>query len=106
MVFGGILALSQWNIKRLFAYSSVSQVGLILLALGFGTTWGVVGALYHLVNHAVFKPLLFLNSGQVEDTAAVGELVILPVRKGRSEQLDVQLYAVVDVLVKSPSALY
>ena len=69
MVAGGLLALSQWDIKRLFAYSSISQVGLILLSLGFGTTLGAVGAIYHLVNHAVFKPLLFLNSGQVEDTA-------------------------------------
>ena len=61
MTVGGLLALGQWDIKRLFAYSSISQVGLIVLALGFGTMWGVVGALYHLVNHAVFKPLLFLR---------------------------------------------
>ncbi len=74
MVVGGLLALGQWDIKRLFAYSSVSQVGLIVLALGFGTTWGVVGALYHLVNHAVFKPLLFLCSGQVEVAAGTRDL--------------------------------
>ena len=74
MVVGGLLALGQWDIKRLFAYSSVSQVGLIVLALGFGTTWGVVGALFHLVNHAVFKPLLFLCSGQVEMAAGTRDL--------------------------------
>lgn len=74
MVAGGFLALGQWNIKRLFAYSSISQVGLILLAFGFGTTWGVVGALYHLVNHAVFQPLLFLGSGQVEVAAGTRDL--------------------------------
>ena len=74
MVAGAVLALGQSDIKRLFAYSSISQVGLILLALGFGTTWGVVGALYHLVNHAVFKPLLFLNSGQVERVAGTRDL--------------------------------
>ncbi|NIP86976.1 MAG: NADH/ubiquinone/plastoquinone (complex I), partial [Planctomycetales bacterium] len=74
LVVGGLLALSQWDIKRLFAYSSISQVGLILLALGLGTSWGVVGALYHLVNHAVFKPLLFLNSGQVERAAGTRDL--------------------------------
>ena len=55
MVVGSLLALGQWDIKRLFAYSSISQIGLIVLTLGFGTTLGVVGALYHLVNHAVFK---------------------------------------------------
>jgi multicomponent Na+:H+ antiporter subunit D len=74
MVVGGLLALGQWDIKRLFAYSSISQVGLILLALGFGTMWGIVGALYHLVNHAVFKPLLFLNSGQMEMAAGTRDL--------------------------------
>ena len=74
MVVGGLLALGQSDIKRLFAYSSISQVGLILLAFGFGTTWGVVGALYHLVNHAVFKALLFLNSGQVEVAAGTRDL--------------------------------
>jgi multicomponent Na+:H+ antiporter subunit D len=74
MVVGGLLALGQWDIKRLFAYSSVSQVGLIVLALGFGTVLGAVGALYHLVNHAVFKPLLFLCSGQAEVAAGTRDL--------------------------------
>jgi multicomponent Na+:H+ antiporter subunit D len=74
MTVGGLLALGQWDIKRLFAYSSISQVGLIVLALGFGTTWGIVGALYHLINHAVFQPLLFFNSGQVEVAAGTRDL--------------------------------
>jgi len=74
MVVGGLLALGQWDIKRLFAYSSIGQVGLIVLAFGFGTTWGVVGALFHFINHAVFKPLLFLNSGQVEVAAGTRDL--------------------------------
>lgn len=74
MVVGGILAVGQSDIKRLFAYSSVSHSGLIVLALGFGTLWGVVGALYHLVNHAVFKPLLFLCSGQVEVVGGTRDL--------------------------------
>ena len=74
MVVGALLALGQWNIKRLFAYSSVSQVGLIVLAFGFGTTAGIVGALFHLVNHAVFKPLLFFNSGAIELAAGTRDL--------------------------------
>jgi len=74
MVVGGLLALGQWDIKRLLAYSSISQVGLIVLALSFGTTWGMVGALYHFLNHAVFKPLLFLGSGQVETVAGTRDL--------------------------------
>lgn len=66
MVVGGLLATGQRDIKRLFAYSSISQVGYIVLGLGLGTTLGVVGAIYHLLNHAVFKSLLFLNAGAVE----------------------------------------
>ncbi len=66
MVAGGLLATGQWDMKRLFAYSSISQVGYIVLGLGLGTPLGVVGALYHLVNHSLFKSLLFLNAGSVE----------------------------------------
>lgn len=66
MVVGGLLAVGQKDIKRLFAYSSISQVGFIVLGLGLGTPLGLVGGLYHLVNHALFKPLLFLNAGAIE----------------------------------------
>jgi len=66
MIVGGLLAAGQSDIKRLFAYSSISQVGFIILGLGLGTPLGLVGALYHLVNHAMFKSLLFLNAGAVE----------------------------------------
>jgi multicomponent Na+:H+ antiporter subunit D len=66
MVVGGLLATAQSDIKRLLAYSSVGQVGYIVLALGLATPLGVVGALYHLLNHACFKSLLFLNAGAVE----------------------------------------
>ncbi|MBU1694805.1 MAG: NADH/ubiquinone/plastoquinone (complex I) [Verrucomicrobia bacterium] len=66
MVVGGLLAIGQWDIKRLFAYSSISQVGYIVLGLGLGTPLGLVGGLYHLVNHSIFKSLLFLNAGAVE----------------------------------------
>ena len=66
MVAGGLLATGQKDIKRLFAYSSISQVGFMVLGLGLGTPLGLVGGLYHLVNHAFFKSLLFLNAGAVE----------------------------------------
>lgn len=63
MVLGILLAVGQWDIKRLFAYSSISQVGYVLLGIGLGTPLGILGGLFHLVNHSVFKSLLFLNSG-------------------------------------------
>lgn len=66
MIVGGLMAAGQNDIKRLFAYSSISQVGFMVLGLGLGTPLGLVGALYHLVNHALFKSLLFLNAGSVE----------------------------------------
>ena len=66
MVVGGLMAVGQQDIKRMFAYSSISQVGFIVLGLGLATPLGLVGALYHLVNHSMFKSLLFLNAGAVE----------------------------------------
>ena len=66
MIAGGLLAAGQKDIKRLFAYSSISQVGFIILGLGLGTPLGLIGGLYHLLNHAFFKSLLFLNAGAIE----------------------------------------
>lgn len=74
MVVGGLLAVGQKDIKRLFAFSSISQVGFMVLGLGLGTPLGMVGALYHLVNHSMFKSLLFLNAGAVEYATGTREL--------------------------------
>lgn len=65
IMVGGILAIGQWDFKRLLAYSSISQIGYIILGLGLGTPLGILGGLFHLLNHSVFKALLFLNSGAV-----------------------------------------
>ncbi|HNT29788.1 MAG TPA: proton-conducting transporter membrane subunit, partial [bacterium] len=66
ILLGAVLALAQWDYKRLLAYSSISQVGYIILGIGIGTPLGVMGALLHMLNHGVFKSLLFLNAGAVE----------------------------------------
>jgi len=66
IIAGAILAIGQNDFKRLLAYSSISQVGYIILGLGLGTPLGILGGLLHLLNHSVFKSLLFLNSGAVE----------------------------------------
>jgi len=65
-VIGALLAIAQNDIKRMFAYSSISQMGYIIFALGIGTPLAILGGLFHLFNHAVFKSLLFLNSGAIE----------------------------------------
>jgi multicomponent Na+:H+ antiporter subunit D len=78
MVAGGFLAIGQWDIKRLMAYSSISQLGYVVMGIGLGgliiaeggnAAWAslaILGGLFHLVNHAVYKSLLFLTSGSIE----------------------------------------
>jgi multicomponent Na+:H+ antiporter subunit D len=66
MVVGGLSAIGQKDIKRLMAYSSISQMGYIFLGLGIGTPLSIFAALFHLFNHSVFKSLLFLTAGAVE----------------------------------------
>jgi multicomponent Na+:H+ antiporter subunit D len=66
IVGGAVAALTQSDMKRLLAYSSISQVGYIILSFGCGTTLGVAAAIFHLFNHAIFKSLLFVNAAAVE----------------------------------------
>jgi len=74
MVLGGLLALGQEDIKRLFAYSSISQIGYVVFGIGMGTTLGILAGLFHLFNHATFKSLLFLNSGSIEYATGTRDL--------------------------------
>ena len=74
MVIAVILALYQWDFKRLLAYHSISQIGYIILGLGLGTPLGILGGLFHLINHSVFKSLLFLNAGSVEKSTGIRSL--------------------------------
>ncbi len=64
-VFGAIMALVQSDLKRLLAYSSINQIGYILIGIGLGTEGGTTGALFHIANHAVAKSCLFLCAGVV-----------------------------------------
>jgi proton-translocating NADH-quinone oxidoreductase chain N len=63
LLVGEMCAFSQNNIKRMLAYSSVGQIGLILFALAIATTHGVTGGLLQLVSHTLSKALLFLAAG-------------------------------------------
>jgi len=74
MIIGGLLALGQEDIKRLFAYSSISQIGYVVFGIGMGTTFGILAGLFHLFNHATFKSLLFLNSGSIEYATGTRDL--------------------------------
>jgi multicomponent Na+:H+ antiporter subunit D len=74
MVIGVLLAIGQSDFKRLLAYSSISQVGYVVLGIGLGTPLGILGGVFHLFNHSVFKSLLFLNSGAVEYATGTRDL--------------------------------
>jgi len=66
MMVGVLLAVAQFDFKRLLAYHTISQIGYIFVGLGLGTPLGILGGVFHLFNHALFKSLLFLGSGSVE----------------------------------------
>jgi multicomponent Na+:H+ antiporter subunit D len=78
MIAGVLLAIGQWDLKRLLAYHSISQMGYVVMAAGLGmlvlsrggdpavAALLISGSLYHLINHAAFKSLLFLNAGSIE----------------------------------------
>ena len=66
MLFGAYVALFQHDLKGLLAYSTISQLGLITLLLGLGTPLAEIAALFHVMNHAVFKASLFMSAGIID----------------------------------------
>ncbi|MFB6102798.1 MAG: proton-conducting transporter membrane subunit [Haloplanus sp.] len=67
IVVGSVLAVAQSDVKRMLAYSSVSQYGLVVVGLAVGTPAAVFGAVVHLVGHAIMKGGLFVAAGTVAD---------------------------------------
>ncbi len=74
IVAGALLALGQSDFKRMLAYSSISQMGYIILGFGCGTPLAVAGAAFHFFNHSVFKSLLFVNSAAVEEITGTRDM--------------------------------
>ncbi len=74
IVVGALAALGQRDLKRMLGYSSISQVGYIILGLAVGTPLALAGAVFHLFNHAVFKSLLFVNAAAVEGQAGTRDM--------------------------------
>ncbi len=64
-VLGFIFAIGQSDIKLILAFHTISQIGLIAVGLSFESEISNIGALYHIVNHAIFKSLLFLGAGAI-----------------------------------------
>ncbi len=84
-VYGVLFALAQHDLKRLLAYHSVENIGIIALGMGIGLLGtshgapvvaflGFGGALLHVINHAIFKGLLFLGAGSVLHAAGTADL--------------------------------
>ncbi len=65
MFYGGMMALVQSDIKRLLAYSSISQMGYMLFGMSVATYYGIMGAIYHILSHACAKGLLFACAGAI-----------------------------------------
>jgi len=63
LLIGEMCALSQNNIKRMLAYSSIGQVGLIVFAMALATSYAVTGGLFQMISHTLGKGLLFLAAG-------------------------------------------
>jgi formate hydrogenlyase subunit 3/multisubunit Na+/H+ antiporter MnhD subunit len=81
MIIAEVSALRQTNLKRMLAYSSIGQMGFVLIAFGIGTNEAVFGALFLMLNHAVIKGLLFMSgsylvyntpSKEIKDMSGIG----------------------------------
>ena len=66
ILFAVMMALVQYNYKRLLGYHAVSQVGYMVVGLALGTPLGIAGGLFHMINHAIYKSGLFLAAGNIE----------------------------------------
>jgi len=75
--FGAFTAMAQSNFKRILAYSSISQLGYIVLAAAVGTPLAIVGAVLHFVNHSLFKGSLFVNADALERETGTLEIAQL-----------------------------
>ncbi len=67
IVYGGLVALAQYDVKKMIAYSSVSHMGFVLLGIASVTAEGVNGAVYQMVSHGVLSAMLFLVTGVLYD---------------------------------------
>lgn len=69
IAFGAVAAWRQTDAKRLLGFSSVSQLGFVLIGLGWGTAGAVAAAIFYMINHSLTKALLFVATGALSDRA-------------------------------------
>ena len=74
MVVGAVFAVAQSDLKKLLAFSTVSQLGYIVAGLALGTDLGVAAGLYYAVSHGLFKGTLFLCAGAVQHATGTRDM--------------------------------
>lgn len=74
IIFAVLFALVQHDMKKLLGYHAVSQVGYMVLGIGTANPVGIAGALFHMLNHAIYKSCLFLSAGNVEHRSGTTDL--------------------------------
>jgi multicomponent Na+:H+ antiporter subunit D len=84
MVAGGVMALVQRDLRRLLAYSSIGQMGVVALGIGIGNASSVTGAVLHIANDAMMKGTLFLAAGMALLRFGVREVNDLTKLRGRA----------------------
>ena len=69
IIFGSLSAIREQDIRRMVAFSSAAQIGYVFTAISFGTEAGFVAAIFHILTHALTKPLLFLSASKLSDVS-------------------------------------
>jgi formate hydrogenlyase subunit 3/multisubunit Na+/H+ antiporter MnhD subunit len=69
-----MIAMVQHNLKKLLSFHAISQVGYMVLGIATGTTVGIAGGVFHMLNHSIYKSCLFLCGGAVEQRCGTAEL--------------------------------
>src|SRR4051812_45514784 len=77
MLLGSFAAIFQHDLKGLLAYSTISHLGLITVLLGLGTPLAMVAAVFHTLNHAIFKASLFMAAGIIDHECGTRDMRVL-----------------------------
>ena len=72
MIVGSVSAMREDDLFRMIAYSSAAQIGYIYMGIGISAEFGILGALFHILTHALTKPAIFLAAAQLSDAAQGG----------------------------------
>ncbi len=90
IVYGSVMAIAQTEFKRMLAYSSVAGIGYVVMGMSMGNAYGMIGAVFHIFNHAFMKVALFFIAGGIKqkfDHIKIDEF------KGLLKKMPVSMYS-------------